>query len=66
MEKIVLCCKYFRYLHKTYTTVFNIIYEIKQTEVVLCSDITTKTSLFGYVIYYSVDTHCWQCVSAEQ
>ena len=54
-EKCVLHFKYLRYLHKTNTSVFTIIYAITRTKIHLSSTITGDVSLFGYVIYFTAD-----------
>ncbi len=51
---------YFSYFHQANTTVFTILSVIKRTSFGLSSTIIGKVSLFGYVIYSSGDTHCWQ------
>ena len=62
-EKCVLCQKYSRYPHKTYTIVFTVLSTIKQAKLHLAGSIFGTDSLFGYVIYSSDDAHSNVCVS---
>ncbi len=58
-EKCLVCNKYLKYLNKNDTIVFNILYANKQARFYFSATIITKVSLFGYIIFSSVDTHDW-------
>ena len=66
VEKILLFHKYFRNLHKTNTIVFLITFAVKQARYHMSSTTNVKVSFFGYVIYSSADTYCWQYMSAGE
>ena len=65
-ERFIMCCKYFRYLHKTNIFVFRILSAIRPAKFQLSSTIIGRVSIFGYVIYSSADIQYQQCASAEE
>ncbi len=69
VPKTITCVVYQKYstnLSKTKTIVFTVPSAIERATFHMPSTNIGRTSLFGYVIYSTADTHCWQRASAEE
>ena len=57
--KCILCRKYSRFIHKPIPVCSSLFLRSNESKVISLAPIYLELS-FGYIIYSSVDSHCWQ------
>ena len=62
-ENHVMYCRYLKFLHTIKISVFIV---LSKKQVITASLIIARANLFSYVIYCSVDTHCWQFAPGDK